>query len=83
MSNQTHKRSMCKDGNHGTCTLRRRRDPGFGPREEKEAINGAGTLTSWDLYITADGDLHSFSQIIKHLVKPRFLFLSFTFFGVE
>lgn len=41
-------------------TLRRCFDPGFGPREEKEAINGARTLTSWDLYITADGDLHSY-----------------------
>jgi hypothetical protein len=34
-----------------------RSDPGFGPRDEKEAIKGAGTFTSWVLYITADGDL--------------------------
>lgn len=59
-------------------TLRRCFDPGFGPREEKEAINGAGTLTSWDLYITADGDLHSnkkveysFRQIIEHLTNSE------------
>jgi hypothetical protein len=34
-----------------------RSDPGFGPRDEKEATNGAGTSTSWDLYITADENL--------------------------
>lgn len=38
-------------------TLRICSDPGFGPRDEKEATNGAGTFTSWDLYITADADL--------------------------
>ena len=35
-------------------------EPGFGPRDENEAINGAGILNSFDLYITPDGDLKSF-----------------------
>lgn len=35
-------------------------EPGFGPRDENEAINGAGILNSSDLYITPDGDLKSF-----------------------
>ena len=34
-------------------------DPGFGPRDENAATNGAGTLfVAWVLYITADGVLH-------------------------
>jgi hypothetical protein len=32
-------------------------DPGFGPLDENVAANGAGTFSSWLLYITADGDL--------------------------
>lgn len=40
-------------------TLRRCCEPGFGPRDENEATNGAEILTAWDLYITAEGDLQS------------------------
>lgn len=43
-------------------------DPGFGPRDENEAINGAGTFTSWDLYITADGDLCQTKMVSLDLV---------------
>ncbi len=44
--------------NNKIYTLRRRSDPGFGPRDENEATNGAGVFfISWVLYITADADL--------------------------
>ena len=41
-----------------------RSDPGFGPRDEKEATNGAGTINSWDLWIIADGNL-CLSEIVS------------------
>lgn len=50
-------------------TLRRWFEPGFGPRDENDAINGALTLTSSDLYITADGDLYYCSDVIIFLTK--------------
>lgn len=52
-------------------TLRRCLVPGFGPRDENEAINGALILTSSDLYITADGVLH-FSEYELTLITDMF-----------
>ena len=40
-------------------------DPGFGPRDENDAINGARICTSLDLCIPADGALYVFDKMLQ------------------
>lgn len=58
-------------------TLSRRWDPGFGPLDEKEAMNGAAIGTSSVLYITAEGDLHHAHKITQFYFETCFYLFKF------